>query len=567
MSEKKNIDKLFKEQFKDFDASPSDTVWKNIEQELNKDKRKKRIVPIWWKLGGAAAVLALLFTVGTFVFNSNDLDSSETETIVDLDNNSGSKTQSEGTSEKINSKNSTDSQYNSESKVEGQRVSTDKTSDIKITDELVSGNQIKNKNPRQDQTETQSKYTITSSDNSNNLESTKGQNNLGKNTRSANNNKLINTQSASKNSLAQNNQDFSEKEKSGKANSSANAVALNENLSKQTSKSNKNSENTLIDASNAQALISKSKSDSGSAVTDNLNAEQKELLSEKDTVQTVEKLNAIEEAIALANGEKTIEKEEEEKLNRWSVSSNVAPVYFNSLGQEGSSLDNQFAENTKQGQINMSYGVGGSYAINKKLKIRAGINRVDLGYRTNDVLVLDNLSPTASISQPGVVGLAETQARPQQLSNVSVVKAHAANGFISGSELSARSAPNQLLTKDQISLDQSLGFIEVPIEIEYSLVESKFGLNVIGGFSTLFLNNNEIFAVEDGNSSYFGEATNINNMSYSANFGIGFNYDISKQFRFNLEPTFKYQINTFNNTSGEFNPYFIGLYTGLSFKF
>ena len=298
MSEKKNIDKLFKEQFKDFDASPSDTVWKNIEQELNKDKRKKRIVPIWWKLGGAAAVLALLFTVGTFVFNSNDLDSSETETIVDLDNNSGSKTQSEGTSEKITSEKATSSQYSSESKVEGQRVSTDKTSDIKITDELVSGNQIKNKNPRQDQTETQSKYTITSSDNSNNLENTEGQNNLGKNTRSANNNNLINTQSASKNSLAQNNQDFSEKEKSGKANSSANAVALNENLSKQTSKSNKNSENTLIDASNAQALISKSKSDSGSAVTDNLNAEQKEWLSEKDTVQTVEKLNAIEEAIA-----------------------------------------------------------------------------------------------------------------------------------------------------------------------------------------------------------------------------------------------------------------------------
>ena len=56
-------------------------------------------------------------------------------------------------------------------------------------------------------------------------------------------------------------------------------------------------------------------------------------------------------------------------------------------------------------------------------------------------------------------------------------------------------------------------------------------------------------------------------MSYSANFGIGVNYSISKQLRFNLEPTFKYQINTFNDTSGNFQPFFIGVYTGLSFKF
>ena len=35
----------------------------------------------------------------------------------------------------------------------------------------------------------------------------------------------------------------------------------------------------------------------------------------------------------------------------------------------------------------------------------------------------------------------------------------------------------------------------------------------------------------------------------------------------NLEPVFKYQLNTFTNTSGDFRPYFVGFYTGLSFKF
>jgi hypothetical protein len=77
-----------------------------------------------------------------------------------------------------------------------------------------------------------------------------------------------------------------------------------------------------------------------------------------------------------------------------------------------------------------------------------------------------------------------------------------------------------------------------------------------------------VYSVErNGNKTRLGEATNINDMSYSANFGIGLNYNISKQLRFNLEPTFKYQINTFNETSGNFQPFFIGVYTGLSFKF
>ena len=37
--------------------------------------------------------------------------------------------------------------------------------------------------------------------------------------------------------------------------------------------------------------------------------------------------------------------------------------------------------------------------------------------------------------------------------------------------------------------------------------------------------------------------------------------------KFNLEPTFKYQLNAYDNTSGNFNPYIIGVYTGFSYKF
>ena len=103
------------------------------------------------------------------------------------------------------------------------------------------------------------------------------------------------------------------------------------------------------------------------------------------------------------------------------------------------------------------------------------------------------------------------------------------NAYVSANSVSFTTGPGILFTKEQGAINQQLGFIEVPIEIEYSLVDKTFGVNLIGGFSTLFLSNNEVYAVQNnGDRTLLGEATNINDMSYSANFGIGLNYNIFK---------------------------------------
>ena len=59
---KNNLDKLFQEKFKDFEEVPDQRVWQAIEASSNK-RQKKRVIPLWWKLGGAAAVLALALLV------------------------------------------------------------------------------------------------------------------------------------------------------------------------------------------------------------------------------------------------------------------------------------------------------------------------------------------------------------------------------------------------------------------------------------------------------------------------------------------------------------------------
>ena len=70
MKIKKNIDDLFKESFENLEVSPSPEVWKNIQTKL-KEEDDRKVIPIWIKLSGIAALLVLFFTVGNFLLNDS----------------------------------------------------------------------------------------------------------------------------------------------------------------------------------------------------------------------------------------------------------------------------------------------------------------------------------------------------------------------------------------------------------------------------------------------------------------------------------------------------------------
>ena len=82
MSERKNIDRLFQEKFKDFEVNPPKDAWANIEAKLD-EKKKKRVIPFWWKLSGAAAV----FLIGFLIFKSINNGEIKPENSVVNDNN------------------------------------------------------------------------------------------------------------------------------------------------------------------------------------------------------------------------------------------------------------------------------------------------------------------------------------------------------------------------------------------------------------------------------------------------------------------------------------------------
>ena len=80
---KKNLEQLFKETFKNFQEVPDESVWKSIEASLDKKKQRRRVIPIWWRLGGVAALLAILFYI---VNPFEETPTNESITVTEVEN-------------------------------------------------------------------------------------------------------------------------------------------------------------------------------------------------------------------------------------------------------------------------------------------------------------------------------------------------------------------------------------------------------------------------------------------------------------------------------------------------
>lgn len=486
MSERKNIDKLFQEKFKDFEVKPPEKVWKNIKIELEEKDKNRTLIPFWWKLSGIAAALI----IGGFVLKNNFLTKNSTtnNVVVQSENNSNkNKIVTESTTKTSNEKNS---KINNNTVVKNPKTFIEKNKTI---------------NPL----------------NQNLAEKT------------LNSNKNQQSKIAQKGNFKQ----FS--------NSSKNKFFRNKNNQNQQNQiANINLENGLEkETALKQNPISEEKSN---PIANNTNIENQEnivLEIQKDSTKNV---------VAASNELQKILDEKDKKIiktikqNKWQITTNVAPIYLGSTAN-GSPLDQKFDKNVKEYKTSLSYGLGVNYDINKRFTVKSGINKLSLDYNTNDIVFfadiqnskMQNVTPTQNNAKVRVENKSEMIV-PDDNANNSVN-----NGYI----------------------NQKLGYIEIPLEMSYKIIDKKFGISINGGLSTLLLNENKISVVSPDYNIYFGEANNLNKMHFSTNIGLGFKYKLYKSLHVNLDPTFKYQIKTFTNNTGNFKPHYFGIYSGFSYNF
>lgn len=508
MNDKTNIDHFFQEKFKDFESEPDDVVWKNIEASLKEKKNKRRIIPFWIQLSGIAAALI----IGMFFVNIFLSETSIEKTVVLKEKSSKIKFKNANpdfkNSTELNNKNTFNNNKNS-NKVVLNKINDTKNGIGKKNNTLYNKSLdfkknnfrkkdvafIKTKGKIQNSKKQKEIYALNKIKKIKNSVDSK---NLNKNNKNSNESQFLNSETLTENKLSDN-------------------VGVINNLIE-------NKENVIQKIANDKFDNKKS-----------------------DTISKAERPNARKELVK--KNEEENKKAAKTKLDRWHVTSNVAPIYFSSTSN-GSPIDAEFARNKKSYDNNLSLGLGVNYTLSKKIIIRFGINKLSLSYSTKDVVF------QAGLSSKGI-------------SNIT----NSSNGALINITNKDNSVQNLMAFEQNIDnynegqINQKMGYYEVPLEMSYAIVDRKFGINLIGGLSTLFLTENNVSVSSANMTADLGKANNLSNVHFSTNLGIGFKYKFFKAFEAKFEPTFKYQINTFSNNVGSFKPYFIGLYSGVSFGF
>lgn len=583
MKESKNIERLFQEKFKDFEAIPPLDSWDNIESRLNQKKKKRRVIPFWFKPVGIAASLILGFFLFVNKGNDSSLINDDSNFLNDNPISNVEKTSDEKTNTSTNQKNTIKNKIllEDEGLFNNNFVLEDDNSDqnkeaiqnkyrtvnnrvvLNKEQNTINKSSIKNNEVFNNQLNTsldnKNQQNLT---NNKNEKSSKDLSNRGINNEQLfvspnTNNSIVDTQNFATNGKAQNKLNTNNNEELF-VNQTSNPISKN-----QVVLNNNEEKNILIDKSKIELLNSNNNLNNEVVVSENSSSFEKtdSLLITNENIIA----NAIEDSILLASVEteenplekllreklegKNVDEKEKEKRNKWAVSTVASPVYFNSVSQ-GSSLDSKLESNSKDYGNSLSFGLGLEYELSKKWSVKAGVNTLSLDYDTNDVVffqdvnarTMENVTPSQTGSMLSV--------QSKRLSQSNTIN-------MSGT----------VVEKFEGEINQKMGYLEVPLELSYKLLDKKFGINVIGGMSTLFLNENRVSLVSNGSEINIGEANNLNNIHFSSNVGLGFKYTFWKSFQANFQPMFKYQINTFSNDSGNFKPYFVGLYSGISFSF
>jgi len=284
----------------------------------------------------------------------------------------------------------------------------------------------------------------------------------------------------------------------------------------------------------------------------NLGSKQKNIIAVKEKSLTPKEITAkktTQEALAdltkitTNQSDTTQDNTDTQSEDKWSISTIASPVYMASFNEENSVIHESFNQNNKHGLFSKALGVQVAYQVSDRFSVQTGVHIIDYGYKTYNIYA----SPTGRVQ-----------------------------GFNDDDNLIFISADPVLLSSDinqpravseKGNLTQIFGYVEIPVEAKYTILKANFGIHAIAGFSTLMLNKNELYLETQEISTKIESATNLNPFNFTGNLGLAFDYKIRENIRVSLTPMVKIHANTFKENTQKFNPYALGLYSGLNFRF
>ena len=122
---------------------------------------------------------------------------------------------------------------------------------------------------------------------------------------------------------------------------------------------------------------------------------------------------------------------------------------------------------------------------------------------------------------------------------------------------------------DQPLLEQSLGYVKVPVTLRYKLfAHQNIDVSLAGGFSANWLVDNDAYLRMSGERQYLGRTGGLADAAISSHAGIGVAIPVFRQLHLRMEPRVDYFISDINESSSVgYRPYSFGVYTGVFYEF
>ncbi|MBV7441018.1 outer membrane beta-barrel protein [Weeksellaceae bacterium TAE3-ERU29] len=264
----------------------------------------------------------------------------------------------------------------------------------------------------------------------------------------------------------------------------------------------------------------------------------------------IESNEELKDLVSLISDEKK-KKEENIKANqnRISISPYAGWVNFSSaeniINEELSNLESK-------NMLSVSYGAKASYALSPQWKVTTGVGSMNFHHTTYKVPVTTTLisginhgdtqdAPLLQIVSLGKTN--QTEWKPLEVAETNINNTQ----------------------KEEVS--QEIGFIEIPLEIEYKITQGKkWNFSLATGMSTLLLRKNNLYINQKELNSVITDSQDYNKVSFSANGAVKAEYQLSQHFSVHIEPQIKYFLNSFREKENV-TPYIWGISTGVSFGF
>lgn len=279
--------------------------------------------------------------------------------------------------------------------------------------------------------------------------------------------------------------------------------------------------------------------------------------------------------LLIAQNIKTLDRPGDKEAG-WVLGVQVTPGYSSQIADYGVNYSSQMTYSGSEGNGTFGGGFSVQVRTGKKWHVESGVyyarngqksmNSLDFNAVANQEFLSDE---KAYFNTPVAVSLSNTVDRQMTMNSVAGVIEF--SGTPVGTELVARidqAERNETILLTSGEFSQVFDLLEIPLYLRYSLIDTKFGLDLLGGLNAGFVAGNNVFMKNSYGLQNVGKTQDISPVNFSGTLGVGFSWEVSSHLSLSMEPRINYYLNSINtHPEIDFRPYRVGVFTGLYYEF